>query len=269
MVDHAKVQSTVRRSESIAVLDRAFDLLAAFGTGDGGDPTLAELARRVGLPKTTAHRILGSLVAAGAVERTPGGYRLGMLLFELGERVHQKSDLREAALPFLQDLYEVAHETVHLAVLDGVEVLYVERIRGHRQQSQLASSVGGRLPAYCTGVGKALLAFTPESARAVLASGPLRPRTPYTITSPRLLVEELARIRTTKLACDRDENAIGIHCVATPVLVGGQAVAAISMTGPAERISAERVGSAVRTAALALQRVLEARPPEPVFAAPG
>jgi IclR family transcriptional regulator, acetate operon repressor len=246
-------------SDGMTVLTRAFEVLAIFGPDEAGPLSLTGIARKAGLPKTTAHRLLGALVAVGAVERSGGGYRLGTLLFELGERVPQKSDLREAALPFLQDLYEATHETVHLAVLDHLEVLYVERIRGHRQQPRLASRVGGRLAAHATGVGKALLAFTPEAAEEVLRQGPLEARTPYTITQPRLLAEEMARIRSKHLAVDREENAIGVHCVATPVLVSGRAVAAISVTGPEEPINEMRVGSAVRTAALGLQRTLAGR----------
>ncbi len=244
----------------IEILNRTFDVLGAFCEGNAERLSLSEIARRAGLPKSTAHRILASMVCLGAVERSGQEYRLGMRMFEIGEHVPRKRDLREAALPFMEDLYEVTHETVHLAVLDRTEVLYIERIQGHHKQRQLASRVGGRLPAYCTGVGKALLAFTPESAAAVITGGGLEARTPYTITSPRVLLEELANIRRTRVSMDRDENAIGIHCVATPILVGGEAVAAMSVTGPGERISEERVGSAVRTAGLGLQRVLSSAP---------
>lgn len=240
----------------IEILSRAFDVLGAFCQGSSTQLSLAEISRRSALPKSTTHRILSSLVCLGAVERCGHAYRLGLRMFEIGEQAPRKRDLREAALPFMEDLYEVTHETIHLAVLDRTEVLYIERIQGHHQQRQLASRVGGRMPAHCTGVGKALLAFTPEVAASVIGAGKLEARTPYTITSPRVLAEELATIRRTCLSFDRDENAIGIHCVSTPILVGGQAVAALSVTGPSNRISEERVGSAVRTAGLGLQRAL-------------
>lgn len=244
----------------IEILGRTFDVLDAFCQGTSTQLSLAEISRRSALPKSTTHRILSSLVCLGAVERCGQAYRLGLRMFEIGEHAPRKRDLREAALPFMEDLYEVTHETVHLAVLDRTEVLYIERIQGHHQQRQLASRVGGRMPAYCTAVGKALLAFTPDVAASVVAAGQLEARTPYTITSPRALVEELATVRRTCLSFDRDENAIGIHCVATPILVGGQAVAALSVTGPSNRISEERVGSAVRTAGLGLQRALGTAP---------
>ena len=141
----------------IEVINRAVDLLAAFTHGPGSVLTLAELARRTGLPKPTLHRLLAALEVQGLVDRTASGYQLGIRLFELGEHVPRKHKLREAALPFMQDLFEASHDTVHLAVLDGTDVVYLERIHGHRALN-VASRVGGRLPAHCTGVGKALLA---------------------------------------------------------------------------------------------------------------
>lgn len=246
----------VTAGPSIDLVDRTFDVLKAFCQGPEVELKLAEIARRTGLPKSTTHRLLAALVSVRAVERHDGRYRLGIRMFELGEHVSRKHDMREAALPFMEDLYEATHETVHLAILDGVDALYIERIQGHHRQRQLASRVGGRLPAYCTGVGKALLAFNPEAAAAVVRGNTLCPRTPYTITDPRALLEELAKIRQLGVAMDREENAIGIHCVATPILIGGTAVAALSVTGASKRITEEQVGFAVRTAALGVQRVL-------------
>ena len=164
----------------------------------------------------------------------------------------RKQRLREAALPFMQDLYEASHDTVHLAVLDGVDVVYLERIRGHKV-ANIASRVGGRLPAHSTGVGKALLAHHPDVARRVMAA-PMHPRTPYTITSPRLLAEELERIRVAGIAYDREENSIGIMCAAAPILVDGVAVGAVSVTGPG--IEVERYAPAVKAAALGIRRTL-------------
>lgn len=247
----------------IEVLSRSFDVLWAFCESSASQMSLAEISRGARLPKSTTHRILSCLICLGAVERAGPAYRLGMRMFEIGEHVPRKRDLREAALPFMEDLYEVTHETVHLAVLEGTEVLYIERIQGHHKQRQLASRVGGRLPAYCTGVGKALLAFNPRAAAQVVADGRLEACTAYTITSPRLLLEELSAIRRSLVSLDRDENALGVHCVATPILVDGEAVAALSVTGPAQRIHEERIGSALRTAGLGLQRALAALPIDP------
>ncbi len=242
--------------EPIAVLRRAFELLGVLSAGPGDCLSLAEIARRSALPKTTALRLLTSLVQLDAVERIGAGYQLGGRLFEFGERVPQRRYLREAALPFMGDLYEVTHETVHLAVLEGTDVLYVERILGHRTQPRPPSRVGGHLPAYCTGVGKALLAFTPEATKLLIAESPLVARTRYTIVDPNLLLAELRMIRESGIAHDKEESMLGIHCVAAPILLDGTAVAALSVSGSTDRIALDRVESAVKTAALGLRRQL-------------
>ncbi len=238
----------------IEVINRAVDLLTAFTAGPGTVLSLAELARRTGLPKPTLHRLLAALEVQGLVDRTASGYQLGIRLFELGEHVPRKHKLREAALPFMQDLFEASHDTVHLAVLDGTDVVYLERIHGHRAVN-VASRVGGRLPAYCTGVGKALLAYNPDAAVRVMAM-PLVPRTPYTITSHQLLAEELVRIRQVGIAIDREENTLGITCVAAPIVVGERAIGAVSVTC-SPRTDVERYTSAVRAAALGIRRSLD------------
>mgnify|MGYP001237386722 CR=1 FL=1 len=242
----------------IEVLNRAVDLLAAFTQGPGTTLSLAEMARRTGLPKPTLHRLLAALDLLGLVEKTPGGYQLGIRLFELGEHVPRKQKLREAALPFMQDLFEASHDTVHLAVLDGTEVVYLERLRSHKP-TNVASRVGGRLPAYCTGVGKALLAFNPEAAIKVLAM-PLVARTPYTITNHQVLAEELARIRTTGLSYAREENSIGIVCVAAPIMIDDRAIGAVSVTCSPPKTDVDRYASAVKAAALGIRRSIARTP---------
>lgn len=239
----------------LVLINRAVTVLDAFTHGPGTVLPLGELTRRTGLPKTTLHRLLAALEVQGVIERAGSGYQLGMRLFELGEHVPRKVRLREAALPFLQDLFEASHDTVHLAVLDGDEVVYLERIRGHRR-STVASRVGGRQPAYCTGVGKAMLAFDAKAATAVLAK-PLPPRTPYTITSQHLLLADLERVRATGIALDREEHTVGIACVAAPVVIDGRALAAVSVTSM--RLDVDRYATAVRAAALGIRRAVLGR----------
>jgi IclR family transcriptional regulator, acetate operon repressor len=241
-----------------SVLGRTMLLLTAFRPGDT-ELTLAELCRRTGIPKPTAHRLLGELACWNVVERTPGGIRLGMALFELGQLAPLQRGLREAAAPFLADLFEATRETVHLAVPEGVDVVYVQKLAA-RNGPRVGSRLGGRMPAYCTGVGKALLAFAPpERLEAVLAAGLAR-RTPRTVVAPGLLEKELARIRDRGVAEEHEESTVGIACVAAPVLDGGgRAVAAISITGWAHRLDTARLAPAVRTAALGLSRVLRSR----------
>jgi DNA-binding IclR family transcriptional regulator len=240
-----------------SVLGRAVSLITAFR----GEPelTLSELARRAGLAKSTAHRLLRELEHWDLVERTDGGIRLGMRLFELGSQVPRQRGLQEAAAPFLADLFEATHETVHLAVLDGLEVVYVQKL-AVRRGPKVPSQVGGRMPAYCTGVGKAMLAFgPPEQVDAVLSAGLAR-RTPRTVVAPGLLRKELARIRERGVALEHEESTVGITCVAAPILDdGGLAVAAVSITGWVNRLDPARLVPAVRTAALGMSRVLGAR----------
>jgi IclR family transcriptional regulator, acetate operon repressor len=240
------------------VLGKAFRVLDSFGP-ETGSLTLGEVARRASLPKSTVHRIVGQLTQWGVLERTDGGFRLGIRLFEWGSLVPHQRELREAAVPFMEDLYESTHETVHLGLLDGTEVIYVDKIAGHRGVS-VPTSVGRRMPAYCTGLGKAILAFSaPELTDRVINAG-LQPRTPYTIVVPDVLRRELARVAARGVAHDREESVLGVACAAAPIRgQDGRPIAALSVTGPTIRVEPERLGPAVRTAALGLTRVL--RPP--------
>lgn len=164
------------------MLGKAVALLLAFTPRDRG-VSLAELVRRTGLSKSTAHRMLGDLVDVGLLERTANGYRLSGMVFELGMRASVERRLIEVATPFMQDLYERTHETVHLGVPEGTEVVYVFKVAGHRQATS-PSRIGGRMPLYCTAIGKAILAHSaPELFTAVVEAG-LRRRTPHTIVAP-------------------------------------------------------------------------------------
>jgi DNA-binding IclR family transcriptional regulator len=254
------MRSTQRDDEPKSVLARAFALLTCF-TANDTDLSLAKLASRTGIPKATVHRLVGQLAQCGAVERTPAGVRLGMRLFELGQLAPRHRDLREAALPHMEDLARATAHTVHLAVLDGTEVVYLEKLTG-RHGPPLPSRVGGRMAAHCTGVGKALLAFSPAAAVNEVVASELVRRTPHTITLPAVLRRELADIRRSGLAFDREESTPGVVCVACPVFgPTGAVVAAVSITGWSNRLDTGRVASAVRTATLAISRQLGAVPP--------
>jgi DNA-binding IclR family transcriptional regulator len=232
-------------------------VLQAFQPSDA-QLTLAEITRRTGLPKTTVHRLLAELQQSGLIERTSDGVRLGMGLFELGQLVPRQRGLRESAMPFLNDLYEATRETVHLAVLEQHEVVYIAKITG-RAAPAVPSRVGGRMPTYCTGVGKVLLAYAPPETRRAVLDGPLHRRTPYTIVMPGRLRRELAAVRRRGLAFENEESSLGIACVACAVFdQAGQAVAAVSIAGWVNRLDTTRVASAVRTAALGISRQLRA-----------
>ncbi|MDN5744043.1 MAG: IclR family transcriptional regulator [Nocardioidaceae bacterium] len=246
-------------SDLDTVLGKAVAILRAFGHEDRLLP-LAELVRRTGLAKPSVHRVAGDLVHHRLLEKTDHGYRLAGGLFELGMRAATERTLLELAMPFLQDLYARTHETVHLGVLEGAEVVYIAKIGGHRQ-ARSPSRAGGRMPLHCTAIGKALLAHADLETRRAVVTGPLERRTPHTITAPGMLTRQLGRVLETGVAYEREESTPGIVCVAAPVLDsdGRVAVAAISVTGQAGRFRPETHASAVRVAATALASTLARR----------
>lgn len=242
-----------------SVLGRAVALLRAFGP-DEPVLALAELVRRTGLPKATVHRIAGDLVELRLLDRAKAGYRLSGGLFELGMRASVERSLLELAMPFLQDLYERSHETVHLGVAEGKEVVYVAKIGGHRQVPT-PTRPGGRMPMHCTAIGKVLLAHAEPEVRFAVLSSPLERRTPHTIVAPGLLRRQLDGVLENGVAFEQEESTVGLRCVAAPVLdaSGQRAVAAISVTGPVGRFRPEQYVAAVRAAATGLASVLSRR----------
>lgn len=246
----------MRKSESS--LSRALALLDAFGSADNELP-LVELAARTGLPVSTAHRMVVDLVSWGGLERTRSGLRLGLRLFELGHLVSPQRTLREIALPYLEDLYESTHKTVNLAVRDGVEIVYVEKLvsRGVHARN---SRAGGRLPIHATAMGKAILAFSSQETVNLLIEAGLRPLTPKTITDPARLRRELALIRQQRIAYDIEESQLGIMCAGAPLVHrNGDVVGALSVTDVRSTAEAHRLGTAVLIAALSLSRDLSDR----------
>jgi IclR family KDG regulon transcriptional repressor len=247
----APLDDTEAPSSSI---ERALALLFAL---DGDRPIgVAELSRRAALPKSTAHRLLGILERRGVVARVGQKYTLGVSLFELGSavRVGSSVDIRELARPALQELWKSTGETVHLAVLVDCDVLYLEKLGGNTALA-MPSRVGSRLPAHCTALGKALLAYSRASAiRHVLEHG-LQPRTRHTIVRGRLLLEHLRRIHGCGVAFDQQELELGVVCVASPVLdASNHAIASISVSG--RPLSADRHAAAVRRAAAEVSRAV-------------
>ena len=217
---------------------------------------VSELARRTGISKSSVFRIANELDEHRLVERADRGYRLGLKLFELGQRVPRQRNLREAARPVMEDLREATRQTVHLAVLDGESVVYVEVLVGPAGPP-LPTRAGVRWPAHATGIGKAILAHSePSVVERVLAAG--LPRvSERTITGAGLLTEELTRIVDRGVAYDLEESKPGLVCVASPVFGSdGRVVAGISVSGWHNRINLDHTAAAVRTAALGLSRHL-------------
>lgn len=244
----------VRSGVPSGVLERAAAIVAAF---DERSPLLglAEITRRTGLPKPTVHRLLGQLVALRILDRHDEGYRLGMWLFELGELVPQHRTLSEAARPIMTDLYEATRQRIHLAVLDGIDVVYVDIVGG--SDMAIGSRPGGRLPAHATGVGKVILAYSPAAVVRARVEAGLPRLTPRTITTPGALNADLRKIRSMGMALDLEESTLGLSCVAAPVFgVDRKVQAALSITGVTTRFNPGTLGPAVRTAAFTLSRIL-------------
>ncbi|WNZ07385.1 IclR family transcriptional regulator [Streptomyces sp. 11x1] len=242
-------------------VDKALVLLKSLAEVDG-QIGVSDLARRAGLTKSTAFRLLGILQRNDLVERVGSDYRLGAQLFDIGIRVYGQAPpvLQERLVPHLADLYELTHETVHLAVLHGTDVVYVDKIHGHRA-SRSPSRIGARLPAYCTGVGKALLAYDHDAAEAAIAAG-LTAHTSNTVTDPDRFRAELGRIRRDGLAFDRQEAVSGLVCVAVPIMgSAGRPVAALSVAGADGRFDPVRYAPALRRVAHAAARTVNAATP--------
>jgi DNA-binding IclR family transcriptional regulator len=252
-----------------SVLQRANSLLDAFSR-QHRYLSLSSIVMRTGLPKSTVHRTAQQMIALGWLTYDNGKYSLGMRMFELAGLSSVRHELREAALPYMEDLYEATHITLHLGVRKGNEVLYIEKIAGHDRITEL-SHVGGRMPLYCTAIGKALLAYSPESVFEDVVQQGLVRRTQATITSPTQLRRELSTIADSHVAFDREESSVGVCCVAAPIHGPDRnVVAAMSVTTRVSRHRLDRLAPAVITAALGVSRTLtgaQRRAPRPAFRA--
>lgn len=240
------------------VAARVLDVLGAFSAAHPR-LTLTELASRAGLPLSTAHRLVGELTAWGALERGPDNrYRIGLRLWEVGVLAPRSLGLRETAMPFLEDLYEVTRENVQLAVLDGTEVVYVERLSG-RQAVHVLTRVGGRLPLHATGVGLVLLAHADPELRERVLAGPLRRYTPRTVCDPARLRRMLADVRTTGVAISDGQIELVALSVAAPVRgPSGEVIAALSVVVPSAGTNPHTYVPVVRAAARGVSRALAA-----------
>ncbi|MET8948904.1 IclR family transcriptional regulator [Streptomyces sp. NPDC004542] len=232
-----RVPLSESRNGSETSVGKALTLLDAFG-GPRTVLGVSELAVRAGLPKSTAFRLLSVLLESGYVRRVGDRYSLTEHIFELGQRVSscRPNGLRERALPFMTELYAETRETVHLGVLRGTEVLYLEKIFGHHA-APCTTSVGTRRPAYCTALGKAILAFSDSVAQEAILESPMSRHTPYTLSQPGQLSISLQRVRENGFATDLQESHLGVVCLAAPLIdrATGRAVAALSISSTTAR----------------------------------
>jgi len=233
------------------VIDRVSLVLDAF---DGpGRLTLAQIVRRTGLPRSSAHRMLERLVHLKWLRRDGFDYELGLRLVELGTFALRQDRIHRAATPLLRDLHRATGLVVHLAVLDGSDVVYLEKI-GDQLRAAVPTRIGGRQPAHCTAVGKALLAYG-ECRDVDLTER----KTRFSIGSRGQLAAELARVRAHGVAVEKEESVRGFGCVAAPIGPVGEAAAAVSVCGPIARMGFDqRLVAPIRMTATAIWRNAEA-----------
>ncbi len=228
-------------SGQLSSVSSALRLLKAF-TAEEPELGITELAKRLGVAKSTAHRLASTLVAEGFLEQNAvdGRYHLGLLLFSIGTLVRRRMNVSEQAVPHLQALCERSGETVHLAVLHESEVVFLRNIES-RQAIRPRSYLGVRKPAFCTSEGRALLAFGPPQRVAAAMRGSLAARTPKTVTDKAVLTRLLQKIRVQGFAVDDEESEVGMRGVAAPIFdASGMAVASVGVVGPLQRFTAPR-----------------------------
>ncbi|GGP46109.1 IclR family transcriptional regulator [Saccharothrix coeruleofusca] len=240
-----------------SLLGRAFTLLGVFSE-QRPSATLSELSRLSGLPLSTTHRLVRELLQWRALDRDARGrYSIGLRLWELGALSPGSLDLRERALPFLEDLVEVTRHNAQLAIRDGLDAVFVERLSA-RDAVSVVSRAGSRLPLHATGVGLVLLAHAPAQVQELALASPLRRFTSRTICAPARLREALAQVRRDGYAISDRQIEMITYSVAAPVRdAGGEVVAAVSVVLPTGARTDAAV-SAVRTCGRAISRALGA-----------
>ncbi|HCG02070.1 MAG TPA: IclR family transcriptional regulator [Chloroflexi bacterium] len=233
-LDFHQMKTSAYRTRSV---ERALGVLKAF-IDAGPQLTLTQVCAATALTPSTAYRLLANLVAAGYVEPTQesNAYRLGLTVIRLAGVALGQLDVRVKAAPLMDELRNRTRETVHLAALDGRRIIYLEKLEGLHAIGLMSSRVGRTAPAHCTALGRVLLASNPQAAEEIL-KGPLEAPTPRTVVNPRALRALLALVNEQGYALDMGEHEPEVRCVAAPIRNhSGAAIAAMSVSGPAQRI---------------------------------
>ena len=239
---NAKLQRTSKAPVEryrIHVIDRAAQILDCFGF-DHQELSVSEIGAKTGLHRSTAHRILMALEYNDLIKQNPstGKYHLGIKLFKLGHQAVSQLNLRETCRPFLSRLMNDTKETIHLAVLDDDQVLYLDKVEGPHAL-RMPSRVGRYIPTYCTSLGKAMLScLDDQEVKSILRRQTLKPHTENTVKNINQLLADLRSVRKRGYAVDNEEIEIGLRCVGAPLrdYTGGM-VGAISVAAPSARLS--------------------------------
>lgn len=227
-----------------SVLGKARLILEAFSVDDI-DLSLSELSRRTGISKATVHRLSQELLDWGMLERSGSEYRLGMRAFEVGSRVPRFRVMRDAVRPHMERLHFLTGETIHLAVLDGLDALFLEKISDGPRPAQ-PSRIAGRMPLHCTATGKILLAYSAPTLLEEVVARSLERRTPSTIMLPGILREQVRKARVAGHATESEETAIGYCSIAVPLFgSSGLLLGALSITAPTFRAQTAQYAAAL------------------------
>lgn len=248
--------ASARPAATGSVVARALALLAAFSE-DHRALTLSEIARRSNTPVSTAHRLVSELLAWGAVERAEDGrYRIGLRLWETGLLAPRSQSLRERALPFLEDLSQITRENVQLAVREGEDLVFVERL-AVSTAVPVKTRVGGRFSLTATGVGLVLLAYAPAEVQEHVLAQPIKKYAPHTLTDPREIRQMLAHVRTHGFSISDRQVSCESLSVGAPIHdTSGGVIAALSLVVRHGSAQPSALAALVRTSARAISRAL-------------
>ena len=233
-----KPQTAVPAKPAVQVIERIFTLFEILAA-DEQAVSLKDISKKSGLHPSTAHRILNDLAAGRFVERpSPGNYRLGMRLLELGNVVKARLNVREVAMAPMRELHKLTQQPVNLSMRQGDEIVYIERSYSERSGMQVVRAIGGRAPLHLTSVGKLFLAFDdPQRLRAYATRTGLPSQTRQSITELPMLEQELSKARQNGIARDNEELELGVRCMAAGIYNDqNQLVAGLSISAPADRL---------------------------------
>jgi IclR family KDG regulon transcriptional repressor len=243
----------------IHVIDRAAHILDCFGF-DHQELSVSEIGAKTNLHRSTAHRILMALEYNDLIQQNPesGKYHLGIKLFRLGHQAVSHLNLREICRPFLSRIMKETKETVHLAVFDEDQVLYLDKVEGPHAL-RMPSRVGRRIPTYCTSLGKAMLScLDDQEVKSIFRNQVLRPYTANTVKTLSRLLADLRMIRKHGYSVDNEEIEIGLRCVGAPIRdYTGAMVGAISVAAPSARLSSQKIHSVGRLVVTTAEEISE------------
>jgi len=237
-------------------VDRAIQILKLFSE-DRKEMKLTEIANELDLNKSTVYGILSTLKYHGLIDQDEKTqkYRLGLYLMRLGNLVANSIDVINIAHPIIEEVSHRLNETVHLSKLDRLEIVYLDKVESN-QSVRISTAIGTRKPAYCTGMGKVLLAFSDLNEVEKSLPDKLQVFTPNTVIDKKVLLEELRDIKKIGYAIDREESEIGLMCIAAPIFdYNGEVKYALSVSGPTPRITGERLEKIINIAKDAARKI--------------